>query len=79
MAARLHVAESTSIGSRDAYALTEVVPLKNGSLREELDSDAEQAASNCVRPRQQAVCVFRVPLFLPPARSSDQHGADPTT
>jgi hypothetical protein len=45
-------------------SLTEAVPVKKGSLREEVSYRAEQSASLCVRPRQRPVCVICVSLFF---------------
>jgi len=39
---------------------TKETQIHDGSLREEFDSDAEKAASICVRRRQRAVCVICV-------------------
>jgi len=39
-------------------------PSKTGSLRDNLETDAEPAASICARPRQRAVCVNLCLLVL---------------
>ena len=65
MAARLRVAESTCIGSRDAPSPTEVVPLFKGSGAMCRRRQRSLSAAFCVARASGRFCVFCVSLVLP--------------